>query len=148
MAHFALLWLCTHTRPPTATCVSLILCQDVDQMECQDIAQFLVRENFLLTALEFHEELQERNGGVHQVDVLNNFFTDPARLEAVLEESAQRQERDLPGSIPSSVPSPFVNNGYLSTIDERDDKIALLSYKLRVAEEDLVNMKESGGGAE
>lgn len=41
------------------------------------IAEFLLREKYYLTALEFHQELLEALDGCHNVQELNDFFSNP-----------------------------------------------------------------------
>jgi hypothetical protein len=48
------------------------------------LAEFLLKENFHLVALELHQELMERAKGPHNIACLNEFFGDPEKLEAAL----------------------------------------------------------------
>jgi hypothetical protein len=56
-----------------------------DRDEAAQAAEYLLRKKFLLTALELHQELLEANGGVHEVEALNDVFGSPAKLQALNE---------------------------------------------------------------
>ena len=65
-----------------------------DLEESAQVANYLLRKRFYLTALELHQELLERNGGVpHNVEQLNNIFTDQEVLDSLLVQNEEEANK-------------------------------------------------------
>ena len=60
---------------------------------CQNVADKLIEEGFLLTALEFHAELLESG---RELKTLSEFFSNPNSLLSP-EDAAQQQSPETPG---------------------------------------------------
>jgi uncharacterized protein YgiM (DUF1202 family) len=125
----------------------------------EEIAQRLLEAKYLLTALEFHQELLEEG---EDLPILNKFFSNPANLE--------KESLGIltPSSFSSSlrpddvvVPSPNTSSGANVTNDlnsvvlsiqeleafkEKEEKLALLEYELRMSREDVNTLKKELGG--
>ena len=75
-----------------------------DVEETVQVANYLLRKRFYLTALEMHQELLERNGGVaHSIEQLNDIFTDQETLDSLLtqnEEEAKKAAYEGAGRLP------------------------------------------------
>ena len=113
------------------------------QEETHSAADFLLRERYLLTALELHQELMERAGGMHDVQALNAFFADPTKVDAVVaQESASNPAISAALPALSAVPSPFDPYSTHGALEERDQQLALLQYKLRIADEDKETLQQ------
>uniref|UniRef100_T1ISW0 Uncharacterized protein n=1 Tax=Strigamia maritima TaxID=126957 RepID=T1ISW0_STRMM len=103
-----------------------------------DIAVALIRENFLLTALEFHTELVE-NG--QELPRLRDFFSNPGNFERKAQERA-----DLSPGLPrtSSVQT-FDSLDFARYSDDGDkqvdERVAVLEFELRKAKETIKSLR-------
>lgn len=117
--------------------------------EAAQVADFLIREGLLLSALELHQELLERGRGAHDVRALNLLFDDSGdRLRAAMQRlgaggaGGAGASPSVPGLEDVDLPPPpFGDGGSHAALRERDQRIALLEYKLRCAEEDMQAMR-------
>lgn len=58
------------------------------------VAKYLLQNKFFLAALELHQELLEGNNGVHNVGVLNAFFSDPTNYAKLVASAAGEEEKN------------------------------------------------------
>jgi len=108
------------------------------------VAEHLLKKKYYLSALELHQELLEGNNGVHNVAALNKFFGDSNNYSTLMkqvETDSITNKKNAIGMGTSSVQSPFADDGLQSALAARDQRIALLEFKLRCAENDLLTTK-------
>lgn len=110
------------------------------------VASYLVKENYLLTALEFYQELKE-NG--KQQRLLSKLFK---HREYVDEESFARKQRDTEVGLPPNLT--FTSGGgnggdsdencrlLQKELQKKDEKINVLQYELRIMKADVDKLKQ------
>jgi len=126
---------------------------------CQNVADKLIEEGFLLTALEFHAELLESG---RELKTLSEFFSNPNSLLSP-EDAAQQQSPETPGKTGGRRSAPGTP-GYhmdisrssshmtLDSIDQmtrysedtdrkEEDRVAVLEYELRTARETIAQLR-------
>ncbi|RNA19956.1 lisH domain and HEAT repeat-containing KIAA1468-like protein, partial [Brachionus plicatilis] len=111
------------------------------------IASVLLKQNFILTALEFHTELAESG---RELPRLRDYFSNPANFEQSQNQAATT------GSISSSGFFPLHKASSIQTFDSldltrysddndqnkySDDKIAVLEFELRKAKETISQLR-------
>ena len=112
-------------------------------MEHQKVADFLIKEGFLLTALELHVELNEKGKSLTS---LTRFFQDSKNFEAFTRSTSSPQ---------SSVCGSQAGLDDLSLFDltrnsedshwtnhNEESKVAVLEFELRKARETIFNLRE------
>eukprot|EP00124_Ichthyophonus_hoferi_P000360 Ihof_evm27s12 gene=Ihof_evmTU27s12 len=104
-----------------------------------EVADWLLQEKFMLTALEFHTELVE-NGT--ELVMLSDYFSNPANFNFELESA------DLlvasPGSLASEVAFEFESTSNVKTYGtskQKDQRIAVLEFELRQVKEQLRSLR-------
>ena len=112
-------------------------------MDQQKVADFLLREGFLLTALELHVELNEKGKSLSS---LTQFFQDSKNFEAFTTRSASSPQSSICGSQVDDLASLFdlTRNSEDShwTANHNDDRVAVLEFELRKARETIFNLRE------
>ena len=130
-----------------------------------DVANFLLSRQLFAAALEMHQELLERNNGLHAVAPLNTFFHSADTFRALLAETDAKAAQNkanggwaggwlarvmpphtltppsplLPSALGHAMQelnSPFAVDGLQPAVAARDQHIALLEYQLRCATAD------------
>ena len=125
----------------------------------ENIAEKLLKEGFLLTALEFHAELLESGNELH---VLKDFFSENKKFRSSEDEHGPIQSPETPskGGRKSAPGTPAshrnisraVSQLTLDSIDQltrysedtdrkEEEKIAVLEYELRTARETITQLK-------
>ncbi|DBA87750.1 hypothetical protein WJX77_004203 [Trebouxia sp. C0004] len=92
----------------------------------EQVVQYLLAHNYLLTALELLVEAQEA-GNEEDVDSLQHFFSDQAKFPAEV--------------VAKYDPNDAINIQQLAR--KREERLGMLEYELRVAKEDLVETQAS-----
>lgn len=92
----------------------------------EQVVQYLLAHNYLLTALELLVEAQEA-GNEEDVDSLQHFFSDQAKFPAEV--------------VAKYDPSDAINIQQLAR--KREERLGMLEYELRVAKEDLAETQAS-----
>lgn len=104
----------------------------LEEISLEQIANYLLNNSFLLTSLEFHEELLERG---MELPSLKTFFTNEnllKKLEDVKTPLAfESPERNSNTSESISTPKPSVVTKEISSQEELESRIVLLEYELR-----------------
>lgn len=118
-----------------------------NKISFDQIASILLKQNFILTALEFHTELAESG---RELPRLRDYFSNPANFE-----HSQNQNATT-GSISSSGFFPLHKASSIQTFDSldltrysddndqnkySDDKIAVLEFELRKAKETISQLR-------
>ena len=115
--------------------------QHSELSQYEKIANFLIHENFTLTALEFHMELLELG---HEVSVLKEFFSNPENFEKskYLDTQAFTNKLTRTSSIQTFDSLDFSR---YSDDGERceNDKIAVLEFELRKAHEQINSLRSA-----
>eukprot|EP00002_Diphylleia_rotans_P034045 TRINITY_DN7286_c0_g1_i2.p1 TRINITY_DN7286_c0_g1~~TRINITY_DN7286_c0_g1_i2.p1 ORF type:complete len:850 (+),score=168.79 TRINITY_DN7286_c0_g1_i2:62-2611(+) len=93
------------------------------QHRMDDVARFLLAKNYFLTALEFYHETREDG---HELTMLRDWF---ATHYPIAKESADSKE--------SSAANLSTSTSSSSAEYNKDERIAILEYELRIAREDL-----------
>ena len=110
-------------------------------MDQQKVADFLLREGFLLTALELHVELNEKGKSLPS---LTQFFQDSKNFEAFTTRSASSPQSSICGSQVDDL-SLFDltrNSEDSHWTNHNDDRVAVLEFELRKARETIFNLRE------
>ena len=111
-------------------------------MDQQKVADFLVREGYLLTALELHVELSEKG---KPLPSLSQFFQDSKNFEAFTTRSASSPQSSICGSQQFDDLSLFDltrNSEDSHWTNHNDDRVAVLEFELRKARETIFNLRE------
>jgi len=119
--------------------------QSFSAEEASNVADFLLRNKFLLSALELHQELLEAGGGAHSVGSLNEVFASQRTLERLVDAAEKsdptHEETSAGPTAVSSIVSPFASDGLVDVLEERSQRISLLEYRLRGAEQDKTRLQ-------
>lgn len=111
-------------------------------MDHQKVADFLLKEGYLLTALELHVELSEKG---KPLTVLSQFFQDCKNFEAFTRTTSSPQSSTCGGfdDVASSI-FDLTRNSEDShwTNNPNDDRVAVLEFELRKARETIFNLRE------
>ncbi len=112
------------------------------KMEPQRVADFLIREGFLLTALELHIELSEKGKGLPS---LTTFFKDPSNFEAFTRTQSSPMSSVCGSQMTLDDVSLFdvtrySEDSHLHTTS--DDRVAVLEFELRKARETIEKLRE------
>lgn len=100
------------------------------------VAAYLVKENYLLTALEFYQELKE--GGKEQL-VLSKLF----KHREYNEESFAKKQKDAEIGLPPNLVASSENSKLLQNeIQKKDEKINVLQYEIRILKSDIEKLKQ------
>lgn len=101
------------------------------------VASYLVKENFLLTALEFYQELKE--SGKDQ-RLLSKLFK---HREYSDDETFTRKQRDTEVGLPPNLIASDDNSKLLqSQLQKKDEKINVLQYEIRIMKADVDKLKQ------
>eukprot|EP00026_Physarum_polycephalum_P000956 Phypoly_transcript_00957.p1 GENE.Phypoly_transcript_00957~~Phypoly_transcript_00957.p1 ORF type:complete len:1206 (+),score=208.49 Phypoly_transcript_00957:89-3706(+) len=109
----------------------------------EDIADFLLQKGYLLTALEFYQELLEDDGT--ELESLKEYFI-KQQPNFETESPRYKNKRTTPEVDPPlfhhhGTSNTNVNHDLLEKLKEKDDKVSLLEYELRRAREDITNLR-------
>jgi len=94
---------------------------------CNCVVNFLLEENYLLTAFELLHELLD-DGRHDQAIRLQQYFSDPARFPP--------NQISRLNSLPTADPQTL-----LQLKNESDHKLSITDYELRLANEDIAKLK-------
>ena len=110
-------------------------------MDQQKVADFLIKEGYLLTALELHVELTEKGKSLPS---LTKFFEDSKNFESFTTRSASSPQSSICGSqIDDLSLFDLTRNSEDSHwTNHNDDKVAVLEFELRKARETIFNLRE------
>ena len=112
-------------------------------MDQQRVADFLIREGFLLTALELHVELSEKG---RPLTTLSQFFQDTKNFEAFTTRSVSSPQSSVCGSQAGlddlSLFDLTRNSEDSHWTNHQDDRVAVLEFELRKARETIFNLRE------
>jgi hypothetical protein len=100
------------------------------------VASYLLKENYLLTALEFYQELKE--SGQEQV-LLSKLFKHKEYNEENFVEKQKQTEIGLP---PNLIASDGNAKILQSQITKKDEKINVLQYEIRILKSDIDKLKQ------
>ncbi|ELT88848.1 hypothetical protein CAPTEDRAFT_190660 [Capitella teleta] len=110
---------------------------DGDVMSLDHIAFHLLRENYVLTALELHTELMETG---RELPRLRNFFSNPANFERT-----KFGESSPPGLARTSSIQTFDSLDFARYSDDGEnresDKVAVLEFELRKAQDTIRSLR-------
>ncbi|GAU10632.1 hypothetical protein TSUD_421100, partial [Trifolium subterraneum] len=95
---------------------------------CNCVVNFLLEENYILTAFELLHELLD-DGRIDQSIRLQQFFSDPSRF------SPNQISRF--NSLSLADPQTLLQNK-----EEAEEKLAITDYELRLAQEDITKLKD------
>ncbi|CAI8594577.1 unnamed protein product [Vicia faba] len=95
---------------------------------CNCVVNFLLEENYILTAFELLHELLD-DGRIDQAIRLQQYFSDPSRFPP--------NHISRLNSLPSADPQTLLQNK-----EETEEKLAITDYELRLALEDITKLKE------
>jgi len=116
------------------------------KISLDQIASYLLKQNFILTALELHTELAESG---REVPRLRDFFSNPANFEQQQQpNSASTTSGFFPLHKASSVQTfdSLDLTRYSDDADQnkfQDDKIAVLEFELRKAKETINQLRNT-----
>ncbi|CAG0915397.1 unnamed protein product [Notodromas monacha] len=111
-------------------------------MDATAVAEKLLQENYLLTALEFHAELLERG---RELKVLREFFANPTNFElaaGTLEQSDSRSSFSIQRSGSQATLDSFDGIRIHDTDAAVNDRIAVLEFELRKAREVIASLQK------
>jgi hypothetical protein len=112
-------------------------------MDPQRVADFLVKEGFLLTALELHVELSEKRN--QQLASLTSFFQDAKNFEAFTTKPVSSPMSSVCGShmtLDDVSLFDLTRNSEDSHLNSVDDRVAVLEFELRKARETIYTLRE------
>ena len=113
------------------------------KMDQQRVADFLIREGYLLTALELHVELSEKG---RPLTTLSQFFQDTKNFEVFTTRSASSPQSSVCGSQAGlddlSLFDLTRNSEDSHWTNHQDDRVAVLEFELRKARETIFNLRE------
>ena len=113
------------------------------KMDQQRVADFLIREGYLLTALELHVELSEKG---RPLTTLSQFFQDTKNFEVFTTRSASSPQSSVCGSQAGlddlSLFDLTRNSEDSHWTNHQDDRVAVLEFELRKARETIYNLRE------
>ena len=117
------------------------------------IAYYLLKQNFILTALELHTELAET--GREQLPRLRDYFSNPANFEQQQTPTTTTQQTNSASASSSASFFPLHKASSIQTFDSLDltrysddntdqnqmDRIAVLEFELRKAKETINQLR-------
>ena len=155
----------SNTATTLSTSASTSSQQQSHKVTLDQIASILLKQNFILTALEFHTELAETG---RELPRLKDYFSNPANFEQPI---AQQQQHHYSQSQFYSGTSSLANSSYnnagfyplhkassIQTFDSldltrysddvdqgkfQDDKICVLEFELRKAKETITQLRNT-----
>ncbi|MCI14372.1 lisH domain and HEAT repeat KIAA1468-like protein, partial [Trifolium medium] len=95
---------------------------------CNCVVNFLLEENYILTAFELLHELLD-DGRIDQSIRLQQFFSDPSRFPP--------NQISRFNSLSLADPQTLLQNK-----EEAEEKLAITDYELRLAQEDITKLKD------
>lgn len=132
-----------------------------NKLSLDQVAYYLLKQNFILTALELHTELAETS---REVPRLRDFFSNPANFEqhtamaSSLSGSSNAAQIPLPTNSSGGAFYPLHKASSIQTFDSldltrysddadqnkfQDDKIAVLEFELRKAKETINQLRNT-----
>lgn len=130
---------------PVAPLTSTAAATTTNKISLDQIASYLLKQNYILTALELHTELAESG---REVTRLRDFFSNPANFE----QQQQQQQQAATGYFPLHKASSVQTfdsldlTRYSDDADQnkvQDDKIAVLEFELRKAKETINQLRNT-----
>ena len=110
-------------------------------MDKQKVADFLLKEGYLLTALELHVELSEKGSPLPS---LTTFFKESKNFESFISKSSPQSSVCGSQAGLDDVSSLFdlTRNSEDSHVYHTEDRVAVLEFELRKARETIFNLRE------
>ena len=149
------------TNASTSLVSSALIPAPNNKLTLDQIASILLKQNFVLTALEFHTELAETG---RELPRLRDYFSNPSHFEQPIQQQLQQQSQFYSGA--SSLANSSNNAGFyplhkassIQTFDSldltrysddvdqnkfNDDKICVLEFELRKAKETITQLRNT-----
>jgi hypothetical protein len=137
--------------------------QQSHKITLDQIASILLKQNFVLTALEFHTELAETG---RELPRLKDYFSNPANFEQPIAQQQHHSQSQFYSGTASLSNSSYNNAGFyplhkassIQTFDSldltrysddvdqgkfQDDKICVLEFELRKAKETITQLRNT-----
>ena len=111
-------------------------------MEPQRVADYLLKEGYLLTALELHAELSEKG---KPLSSLTQFFQDSKNFEVFTTRSASSPQSSVSGSQFGGLDDVSLFDLTRNSEDwhhNPDDRVAVLEFELRKARETIFTLRD------